>query len=131
MDMGYSSSIVDTAIQECGMEDENAILEYILSNQQGNSSSSSRSSIRSRFVDMGYPSTIVDKAIEERGIDDEIAILESILTYQALENSSSYDGDSLTESYDSDSVDTIKDDEYGVGDSGQNDEDYDAFNESL
>lgn len=105
--MGYSSTLVDKAMKECGTENETAILEFLLNYQEVPCASSS-SSINSYFVRMGYSSSIVDKAIEECGTDNETAILESILTYQALENIS-HDEDSLTKSYSSDNEDMVED----------------------
>lgn len=83
IEMGYSTTIVEKAFEECGPENENAILEHILNNQ-GSPPDSSWCSVRTHFVNMGYSSTLVDKAIQECGTENETAILELILSYQEI-----------------------------------------------
>ncbi|XP_057826633.1 DNA (cytosine-5)-methyltransferase DRM1 isoform X4 [Cryptomeria japonica] len=88
--MGFSSTTVDKALEECGTEDEALILEF-LTNFKGSSCESSSSSTRKHFMSMGFSSDIVDKAIEERGTEDEALILDFLTNYKgsSCESSSS------------------------------------------
>ncbi|KAK3183592.1 hypothetical protein Dsin_030878 [Dipteronia sinensis] len=85
--MGFSEEIVARAVQECGEENTDLILETLLKYSASSSASSSNSKLVDHFVGMGFSEEMVAKAIQENGDENTDSILETLLTFTAVEKS--------------------------------------------
>ncbi|CAJ2665354.1 DNA (cytosine-5)-methyltransferase DRM2 isoform X1 [Trifolium pratense] len=86
--MGFPAEVVSKVIQEYGEENEDKLLEEILTYSASSSAGPSNTKVFDHFISMGFRAEVVSKVIQEYGEENKDKLLEEILTYTALESSS-------------------------------------------